>query len=1542
MKKTKKIKLIAGLASSTTLLSATALVLSSCSITRPKVDVNLRVDASEIKTIIEKGSLPQICSITAYVNDSETEISTISLDNTNPEVLTAEVTEDNQIKITPIDVGNINLTINVTDVNGVKGSTTIPITVSRPGTTPSYQTLIVDASKVPTTLDSSNFTEGWFEISALKPNREEFSLDPSNANVRVVPESGQDVIEADWSTSGSHVNKLHLKLKDGVKVGNAGVSVYITDKDEVYTGGASINITVLDFTPEQPKQTLIVDASQAPTTVKADSTEPSTGNVTAKLPDGSSVTIDDSKVVPTASPANVVTVNWNSASHKLEVRPVAGVKSGIANVYIPITDTNGNFGAAIVSVTVYSDPAPSWQTAIIDASSIPTSIPTNFTTQTFTIGAKKPDGTTLTLSSTNTTVSSTDGNILTATLSANNQVTITKKATGEARVKIDINDTTALCRGGTSVGITVTPDSSKQVLIVNASAVPTQVEANKTDYSSGTVSAKLPDGSTATITSVTITENPTNIVDTQVSGTNIVQVKAHSGVKAGSSANLYIEVADNQGNIGSATVNVDVVSESTAKQTLIVDASKVPTTVDYGATTYVGGAITVTLPGSSSPITPKKVTVTSSDTNVITATWQNNQVEVMPYSQTATGSANVNIYVEDDDGNTGGAIVQVTIKEAPTPEKQTLIVDASAVPTTLDYASTEYKGGALKVTLPGSTASVTPKTVNITSSPANIVSTQWTNNEVQVKPYSQTVSGTANLFISVTDDDGNSGGALVQVTVKDPSPTPTKQTLIVDASGIPGTINASDSEKTCTLQAYLASAPTTAVTLKKTTVTSSNPNLISVTASDTDGTIKIKPGTNASAGGTANLYITTTDADGNVGGATVQVSINFQTLIVNASSIPASIVAGAAEISCPIYAYLPNGATGTEVTIDGNPQIIHSPGNIVDTTWDSTNKAIKLKSHSEVTSGTTNLYISLKDTNGNKGSVTLNVSVTSTPDPVYQTLIVNSSAIDTSLPYVTQDTTTSYNLSATKPDGTAYDLTATGVNINVTSTDTNKLTATWNTSTHKIDLVHKANQYGNVGINISIIDNTNHYSGGASVGIILQPEPAKQTLIVDASAVPTSVVAGSTTAVSGVVTAKLPDGSGVTINDSKVTPTVSPSGIVTATWNANTDSIEVTPVAGVESGSANIYIPITDTAGNFGAAVVSVSVTRDAIMKITYSDLVQKSKGKLIVGQQYQITDYVATTTQAGTKGYVDSASGHENEHKFDILVTAVTASELDENVKIVKHDGDNYFLSTALNLWTVKYSLDNNKNLYSWADTQNGKGVIYYMKDEYSNEAGYDFKNILFTRDNVDYYTFSATNDLNVIVDESLWGTRDAVYGNKIAPCYDTDEKGYILNNIIFCGQSIATGSIANFYNNTFAANCSDMFFSHDCYGNNFGTNCFDNTFDEYCSDNFFGNNCNGINVTQSNHNNPTANAFIGNTFGNDCTDINISIKDKTTTGGPKYVMYNTFGAGVTTLTMTNISFANNIIFPGVANKTFTSDTEDQLITKDWQPTNFWSKYDQ
>ena len=123
----------------------------------------------------------------------------------------------------------------------------------------------------------------------------------------------------------------------------------------------------------------------------------------------------------------------------------------------------------------------------------------------------------------------------------------------------------------------------------------------------------------------------------------------------------------------------------------------------------------------------------------------------------------------------------------------------------------------------------------------------------------------------------------------------------------------------------------------------------------------------------------------------------------------------------------------------------------------------------------------------------------------------------------------------------------------------------------------------------------------------------------------------------------------------------------------------------------------------------------------TYAEMVEmKQQGKLIPGQYYRITDYVTTTAQADTQ-----SAGHQ----FDVLVRADDASTLNEQAYAMLHSGDTYFQNARLEAWELKYCLENDTERFAWADTVNGKGVIYGMKDEWGNECPYDFKNIMFKR---------------------------------------------------------------------------------------------------------------------------------------------------------------------------------------------------------------------
>lgn len=258
----------------------------------------------------------------------------------------------------------------------------------------------------------------------------------------------------------------------------------------------------------------------------------------------------------------------------------------------------------------------------------------------------------------------------------------------------------------------------------------------------------------------------------------------------------------------------------------------------------------------------------------------------------------------------------------------------------------------------------------------------------------------------------------------------------------------------------------------------------------------------------------------------------------------------------------------------------------------------------------------------------------------------------------------------------------------------------------------------------------------------------------------------------------------------------------------------------------------------------------------TYQELVNlKNNGFLIPGAKYRMVDYMTETyydvsKRVGCSGLADLPAHKSANHPFDLVVTALSNSELDCNVKALHttRDVEGYFDNEDLSKWELKYDIENNKQKYSWAVNDNikigendvelvygttkanyrdsyyynvttiyeetltiecpnnsrfrgkvissdssnfkvgdqvevwtmkiygygvtnvnnsysirlsslkfyykeivyrqyqGKGVIYYMKDEYNNELPYDFKNILFRNESEYIPTFNSKAS-NVII---------------------------------------------------------------------------------------------------------------------------------------------------------------------------------------------------
>ena len=266
----------------------------------------------------------------------------------------------------------------------------------------------------------------------------------------------------------------------------------------------------------------------------------------------------------------------------------------------------------------------------------------------------------------------------------------------------------------------------------------------------------------------------------------------------------------------------------------------------------------------------------------------------------------------------------------------------------------------------------------------------------------------------------------------------------------------------------------------------------------------------------------------------------------------------------------------------------------------------------------------------------------------------------------------------------------------------------------------------------------------------------------------------------------------------------------------------------------------------------TLALAEDLMQSVTWSELkTKKENGTLTPGAFYRITDYVATTTQPNSQ-----SAGHQ----FDLIVMADSSNKLNEAAQAIQHAGDTYFNSCNLSAWRLRYCLDNDANRFGWADTTNGKGVIYHMVDEFGNEAPYDFKNMQFLAygdtDNVYRYTFDS-GDASGNTDCSIVQSA-LVVGNKISDYISSQSynlgKRY-LNSIVFKGTRC--------HNNVLGPDCRFMTFGTGCCYNTFGTECINNIFGGGCAENTFGRGCSGNRFISDVENTVLGEECIANTIG-------------------------------------------------------------------------------
>ena len=294
------------------------------------------------------------------------------------------------------------------------------------------------------------------------------------------------------------------------------------------------------------------------------------------------------------------------------------------------------------------------------------------------------------------------------------------------------------------------------------------------------------------------------------------------------------------------------------------------------------------------------------------------------------------------------------------------------------------------------------------------------------------------------------------------------------------------------------------------------------------------------------------------------------------------------------------------------------------------------------------------------------------------------------------------------------------------------------------------------------------------------------------------------------------------------------------------------------------------------------------------------------------------------------------------------------ETINFKTHPNYNYFANSNLSAWKLWYSLDNDTERFTWADADNGKGVIYRMIDEYNNECPYDFKNIQFIRnelsnprglymndcmDGDEYWVednsilnkyglfsdgyYGKNNNFNFVYDKSI-GLKvlKILYDKSRVPVYcytfgvkeDYSLKGDCRNNIIKGYENENKKTLNNIVflggfccDNIFGENCNNITLGKSSSFNIFGSECCDSTFGHNFYNNIIGNNCHD------------------NVFGDDCYMNKFGYMSSFNTFG-RYCSYNNFGENCNNNTL-GIESCNNVFEYNCYCNTFGNNCSDNTF---------------
>lgn len=160
------------------------------------------------------------------------------------------------------------------------------------------------------------------------------------------------------------------------------------------------------------------------------------------------------------------------------------------------------------------------------------------------------------------------------------------------------------------------------------------------------------------------------------------------------------------------------------------------------------------------------------------------------------------------------------------------------------------------------------------------------------------------------------------------------------------------------------------------------------------------------------------------------------------------------------------------------------------------------------------------------------------------------------------------------------------------------------------------------------------------------------------------------------------------------------------------------------------------------------------VIHTTYSELVAlKNNSSLKPNTEYAIMDYCFTSNQNGQIPMT-------NKGGFAVVVRTNENGELKHKARAMYGTltEENSFDQRGIECWELMYDIENDTSKYAWADESTGKGVVYYLRDEWNNEAYFDFKTLAISMQGLAIGIFTTYNDPTI--DTSSNGV---AYNNKI-----------------------------------------------------------------------------------------------------------------------------------------------------------------------------------